>query len=213
MKITALEVNPFGEMTYLLWDETTGEGAVVDPGMIDKAEDDTFAKLVNDAGIRLKYILMTHMHIDHTFGVDFVRKLWPQVRLVSHRADQPLGDTRVEQAKRFHLPYTLGPVVTDEFVVDGTQLSLGNEQIKVLEAPGHSPGSVLYYLPASGVVFTGDVVFRGSIGRTDLPGGNHAQLLRSIHDKVIALPPSTIILPGHGPRTTVAEEVRTNPFF
>lgn len=213
MKITAIEVNPFGEMTYLLWDETTKEGAVVDPGMAAKEEDETFSLLVEEQGITLKYILMTHMHIDHTFGVDFVRREYPQVKLVSHAGDNALAQNRVEQATRFHLPYRLGPVVTDRFVVGGDTLMLGEEEIKVLEAPGHSQGSVLYYLPKSGIVFTGDVVFKGSIGRTDLPGGSHAQLLKSIHEKVITLPASTIILPGHGPRTTVGAEMRSNPFF
>ena len=107
----------------------------------------------------------------------------------------------------------LGPVEIDRFISASTTLNLGNERIEVIETPGHSPGGVCYYVPESSFILTGDTLFQGSIGRTDLPGGNHNTLLRSISTGLFNLPDNTVVYPGHGPATTIGKEKRTNPFF
>lgn len=205
-------VNPFGENTYIVWDTTSKEAAVIDPGMSDPKEENQFDRFILESGLKVKAILLTHLHIDHTFGVDYVKKKY-NAPLMAHRDDEFLGQRRLEQARMFHLPMELSPIVIDKFIDEGEVLTLGEEKIMALHAPGHSPGSLLYYLPSAGILFTGDVLFQGSIGRTDLPGGNHGQLIGSIHGKIIELPPSTIIEPGHGPFTTIGDELRFNPYI
>lgn len=212
MKIQKFEVNLFGENTYIIWDEATGEAAVVDPGMTSSEEFQAIESFLVKNHLNLKAILLTHQHVDHIFGVEQLRKLYG-VPVISHSSDSVLGERAVEQARMFHLPMEMPPMIPDRLVNDGDILNLGKEEIYALHAPGHSPGSLLYYIPSAGMLLTGDVLFRGSIGRTDLPGGNYNQLLSSIHKKILTLPPSTIVYPGHGPTTTIADEMRSNPFF
>jgi glyoxylase-like metal-dependent hydrolase (beta-lactamase superfamily II) len=113
----------------------------------------------------------------------------------------------------FHLPLELGPVDIDSFLDDGSTLRLGKEEIKVIHTPGHSMGGICFYVPASGFVLTGDTLFRGSIGRTDLPGGNQRQLILAIRSKLLTLPRETRVYPGHGPSSTIGEEAHSNPFL
>lgn len=202
----------FGENTYVLYDAATKEAAVVDPGMVNSSERSEFDSFIALNGLKVKAILLTHMHIDHTFGVDYVKEKYA-APIVSNQGDEHLGRNRVAQARMFHLPIEMGPIVVDRFVEEGDTIDLGEEKIHVLTAPGHSLGSLLFYVPTSNFVMTGDVLFKGSIGRTDLIDGNHAQLIRSIQDKLIVLPPSTIVYPGHGPETTIASEISMNPFI
>ena len=165
-----------------------------------------------DKNLSIKAILLTHAHVDHTFGVEYAKSQY-HAPVLLHKADDFLGKQRAEQAKRFHLPIELGPLVADRFIDEGEVLSLGDNKIFALHAPGHSPGSLLFYIPAAKSLISGDVLFQGSIGRTDLPGGSYPQLIASINGKITTLPPSTIVYPGHGPSTTVGEEMRYNPYF
>lgn len=212
MKIQSFEFNPFGENTYIIWDESSRKAAVIDPGMMNQQENNVVDKFLKDNKLTLKFILLTHQHVDHIFGVDYLRDKY-DVKVFSHEADAPLGERRAEQARMFHLPFELSPFKPDILLSDGDCIKLGNEAIYALHAPGHSPGSLLYYIPSASMLITGDVLFRGSIGRTDLVGGNHNQLLLSIHNKILTLPPSTTVYPGHGPTTTIGQEMRSNPFF
>lgn len=213
MEIQKFEFNLFGENTYVIWDGATLEAAVVDPGMCDEAENGLFDRFIAEKGLKLTAILLTHMHVDHTFGIEHVVARYSPVTIYAHPADAPLGQTRDEQARMFRLPYRLAPVTADRLIDDGAAITLGNERVEALHAPGHSPGSLLYYVPSAKFVLTGDVLFRGSIGRTDLPGGNHNQLLRSIASKIVKLPADTVVYPGHGPATTVSTELAHNPFL
>ncbi len=213
MEIQKFEFNLFGENTYVIWDPTTLEAAVVDPGMCDSREFAIFDSFVAEKKLNLRRVLLTHMHVDHTLGIDHVREKYQGVTVYAHSNDAPLGQIRGEQAKMFHLPYTLGPAVADVFLKEGDAVTLGSERVEALHAPGHSPGSLLYYVPSSKFVLTGDVLFRNSIGRTDLPGGNHNQLLQSIAAKIVKLPVDTVVYPGHGPSTTVGYELAHNPFL
>ena len=212
MEIKRFEVNLFGENTYIIWDSTTREAAVVDPGMSDQTEIDEVESFVSANSLTVKYLLLTHIHIDHTFGIEALKSAY-NAALLAHKGDVPLGQTRQQQAQMFRLPVRLGPVEPDRFISDGDTLRLGTEEIKVIHTPGHSQGGVCYYVPESGFVLTGDTLFRGSVGRTDLPGGNQRQLIISIKSQLLGLPPSTVVYPGHGPATTIGEEARSNPFL
>lgn len=213
MKITPFEFNLFGELTYVVWDETSREAAIIDPGMSDKNEEAELDSFISKNGLVVKYMLFTHLHIDHTFGSEFVRNTYG-IGATGHEADIPLGTARNHQAQMFRLPMApLPPLQLDQRVAEGDELWLGKERLIVIHVPGHSKGSVAYYCPESGFVLTGDALFRGSIGRTDLPGGNHAELIKSITDKLLALPDSTVVYPGHGPSTTIGYERRMNPYI
>lgn len=212
MEIKRFEFNCFGENTYVIWNKASGEGAIVDPGMSNPAEVDELEQFISHNGILIKYLLLTHIHIDHTFGIDALKEKY-DVKLLAHKSDMPLAQTRAQQAKMFHLPLELGPVDVDRFIDDGDELALGTEVIEIIHTPGHSQGGVCFYVPDSGFVLTGDTLFRGSIGRTDLPGGNQRQLIIAIKTKLMSLPPATIVYPGHGPATTISAEIKQNPFL
>lgn len=205
MEIRRLVTNIFEENTYIIWDEATLEAAVVDPGMQHQQEVDDFENFIRDNGLKLKFILLTHGHLDHTFGVERIKETFG-TEILGGEADEILLNNRDEQARRFHLPYQLKPLVLDRKISDQSVLYLGKQKIIAMAAPGHSPGSLVYYVPDSGFVLTGDVLFRMGIGRTDLPGGSQTQLLRSIREKLLTLPSDTIVYPGHGGATTIGDE-------
>lgn len=213
MEIQRFEFNLFGENTYLIWDELSHEGAVIDPGMADGVDMRTLMDFVEEHSIGLKYILLTHAHLDHTFGVDGLREQYPMLPVLANKGDAPLAMTRAQQAQMFHLPYRLSALDIDRFVDDTTVLTLGEEEIKVITTPGHSPGGVCYYVPSAGMLFSGDTLFQGSVGRVDLPGGNGTQLLKSVREKLMKLPHDTVVFPGHGAATSIGREAQMNPFL
>lgn len=213
MEIKRFEFNLFGENTYLIWDKASLEAAVIDPGMADSVDIRTFIDTVEENSLSLKFILLTHVHIDHTFGIEAIKELSPLLPVLANKGDTGLAMTRMQQAQMFHLPYKLTPLEIDRFVDDQTILYLGNEEIRVIGTPGHSPGGVCYYIPSSGVLFSGDTLFAGSVGRTDLPGGNGRQLISSIQGKLMNLPDDTIVLPGHGGATSISRERHSNPYL
>ena len=212
MEIKRFECNPFGENTYIIWDSVNKEAAIIDPGMITPEEMNAVEKCMTVNNLVPKYILLTHGHIDHTFGVDGLKTRY-DLPVLMHKADAPFAQNRQQQANMFHLHATLKPLEIDRFINSGSKLQLGEEQIEVIETPGHSLGGVCYYVPAGTFVLTGDTLFRGTVGRTDFIGGNHHQIVDSIKSKLLALPESTIVYPGHGPATTIGQEAISNPFF
>jgi glyoxylase-like metal-dependent hydrolase (beta-lactamase superfamily II) len=212
IKIKRFEFNYFGENTYVVWNENSCEAVVIDPGMMNARECAELVECVEMDRLQLKAIWLTHMHIDHTLGVDYLRERYG-LDVYAHKADVGLGRMRQKQAEMFHLPIKVEPIEVDKYVKADTLLSVGADSACVLETPGHSGGGVCYYFPDLSVVFTGDTLFLGSIGRTDLPGGNHSQLIHSIHTQLATLPPNTIVYPGHGQATTIASEIASNPFF
>lgn len=213
MNIKSFEFNLFGELTYVVWDDETLEGAVIDPGMADESENKKLTAFIESKGIRLKYLLYTHLHIDHTFGHEYIKETYG-LKSMANEADAPLGRTRKSQAEMFRLRMpSPQPLAIDVPLRDNQELTLGQEILKVIYVPGHSLGSVAYYCPTSHFVITGDALFQGSIGRTDLPGGNHAQIISSIQHRLLTLPPETEDYPGHGPSTTIEREMRYNPFI
>jgi hydroxyacylglutathione hydrolase len=196
----------FAENCYLVVDEEARECAIVDPG----EEAGLILHTVNDTGARPVAIWLTHAHLDHVLGVPkIVQETGVSVWL--HSADRPLYDAVPEQAAWFGLAAPQGLPAPDRDMVHGEQLQVGDLRFDVRHAPGHSPGSVCLLGP--GVAFSGDVLFAGSIGRTDLPGGDFETLIASIERELLPLPDDTIVYSGHGPETTIGRERRTNPFL
>ncbi len=213
MKISRFIFNAFGENTYVAYDPETLHAAIIDPGMVDADEERAISSFIERNGLTVTDMILTHVHIDHSFGVDFVKEHY-HVPVAASMADQPLGLTRQEQAQMFHLRMTLGDVIVEKPLKEGDVIDLGPEsKMTVIECPGHSPGGLALYSRANGVVFVGDSLFPGSIGRTDICGGDHAQLVDSIRRKLLTLPADTVVLPGHGDETTIAREKKFNPYL
>ena len=212
MKIKRFIFNPFGESTYLVWDETTGDAAVVDPGMASTSEQRVFDNFVADNNLKVKQIINTHLHLDHCWGNNYVVDRYG-VRTAAHVADDFLGDRAAEQARMFGIGGgDFQPVHIDVPLSDGDIVKIGTGELKVLHVPGHSPGSIALYDAAGGWVIVGDALFRGAVGRTDLPGGDFATLADSIRSKLYTLPGDTIVYPGHEETTTIAREKASNPY-
>ncbi len=197
----------FGQNAYLASCEATGETVAIDPGGAAAA----MAAALGEQGAELNAILLTHAHMDHIEGVaDLTARFQAPVHL--HPADLPLYDAATQQAAMFGHRIQAPPPPDGE-LSHGQVVQLGSCRLEVRHAPGHSPGHVILYGPEAEVAFVGDVVFAGSIGRTDLPGGSFDQLMASIREQVLTLPDETRLLPGHGPETTVQRERTTNPFI
>ena len=209
---TQMTVNPFGENLYILWDETTREAVVVDPGMMRTAEREMVTRFIEGQQLHVTHILLTHLHVDH---ITSARWLADQTGadVCGSLLDAQLGRELPDQVARFHINIEVEPLTLDRNLADGDTIPLGDEIIQVLHVPGHSPGGLAFYLPESGLLVSGDTIFNGSVGRTDLWGGNMAQLLSSINEKIYTLPDETVIASGHGPTTTVADEKHFNPFL
>ena len=212
MNATMMTVNPFGENVYILWDEDTCDAVVIDPGMMRDAEREMVSQFIEEQRLNVKHILLTHLHIDH---ITSARWLADQTGadVCGSALDAQLGLDLPDQIARFHLKIDAAPLTLDRNLTDSATIQLAGESIQVLHVPGHSPGGLAFYLPQSGLLISGDTIFNGSVGRTDLMGGDMAQLINSIRDKILPLPDETVIAPGHGPTTTVADEKRCNPFL
>ncbi|HEY2806031.1 MAG TPA: MBL fold metallo-hydrolase [Gemmatimonadales bacterium] len=203
-EIVALTNGVFAENCYLIADPATKDAVIVDPG------EDTglFLARLEGNGWTLRDIWLTHAHLDHVAGVGAM-KAATGVPVYLHPADLPLYESAPRQAEMFGLELEAQPA-PDRPLAEGQTMTVGGYGFDVLHTPGHSPGSVSFV--GHGVALVGDVIFAGSIGRTDLPGGDSATLLRSIREKLYALPDQTIVLSGHGPETTIGAEKRANPF-
>ncbi len=202
-----LTVGPVAANAYLVTDVATGATVVVDPG--DDAP--RLLAALAEAGVTPDEIWLTHAHFDHIGAVADLRETYPvPVRL--HPADAPLYDNAEEQAAWFGMRVR-PPGVAPLDLVDGQRLTLGGMAFTVLHTPGHAPGHVAFHAPEAGVLFSGDALFRGSVGRTDLPLCDPAALERSLRERLMVLPDDTRVLSGHGPETTIGHERRTNPFL
>lgn len=209
---TMMTVNMFGENMYILWDEETHEAVVVDPGMMRDAEREMVDKFIKGQELNVKHILLTHLHIDHITGAQWLADQ-TGADVCGSALDAQLGRELPEQVAQFHINIETQPLELDRNLADGDTIPLGDEMIQVLHVPGHSPGGLAFYLSQSGLLISGDTIFNGSVGRTDLMGGDMAQLINSIHEKILPLPDETVIASGHGPTTTIADEKRMNPFL
>lgn len=212
MKISRFIFNMFGENCYVAYDEASRQAMIIDPGMIDRAECDAITEFIDRNHLTVTHLVNTHMHLDHIFGDNFIKNRYG-VKIECGKADANMGENLAQMVSRFGIRTKIEPVVADVFLKPGDEILIGDEKVKVIAVPGHSPGSIALYAPESGVVFTGDALFAGSIGRTDLEGGDHNQLVNSIRRNLLTLPDDTIVLPGHGGETTIAREKAANPFL
>lgn len=212
MEVIKLVVNGFGENTYIVADMTVKECAIVDPGVSDHEERDALRKAVAKYGLKPVHLINTHLHIDHVLGNAFVCEeygLTPK----AHKDDAFLGARVKEQARMFGIPLKVEDTVIGSYLEDGDEIRVGDSVLKVLAVPGHSPGSIALYCPDSHFVITGDALFAGSIGRTDLPGGDYSTLIDSISSRLMTLPDDTVVYPGHGMPTTIGAEKSQNPYL
>jgi glyoxylase-like metal-dependent hydrolase (beta-lactamase superfamily II) len=205
MKIETFPVSSFGMNCYLVADSESGEAIYIDPG----AEADLLIENISNMNLNLKFIINTHCHVDHVAEASRVIDHF-KVPFYIHKGDLPLLDNLPEQGKFFGLNVQKTPEIT-EFVNDGDSFDFGSLTALVLHTPGHSPGGISIKIENS--VFVGDCLFMDSIGRTDLPGGNYDQLIKSINDKLLTLDDTTVVYPGHGPATTIGRERKNNPFL
>lgn len=209
--IHTLTFNPFAENTYIIVDKQSKTCAIVDPGCMGPDEEQELLETIQQLHVTPTICLNTHCHIDHILGNWFVFstfKLKPYI----HALEVPVIEAGDQVAKMYGIPYRKSPDPAG--FLDVTQsIEIGNTKLDMLFTPGHSPGSVSFYCRNSDWVVGGDVLFQNSIGRTDLPGGNHETLIRSIEEKLLVLDDHVVVYPGHGPATTIGHERSSNPFL
>ncbi|MBA7678674.1 Hydroxyacylglutathione hydrolase GloC [subsurface metagenome] len=204
MILKKVVVGPLGSNCYIVGSESNKEGMIIDPG--DEAE--VIFKKVKDLGLAIKFIVLTHGHIDHIGALKEVKKATGAE--VAIHTDEAKSLQKQSSSTLLGLAYPT-PLPPDRLLQDGDSLDIGDVHFWVLHTPGHSPGGIC--LSGEGIVFSGDTLFNCGIGRTDLPGGNSSQLMNSIHTKLMVLPDNTVVYPGHGPDTTIGAERRGNPFL
>lgn len=204
--------NMFEVHTYVVYEPTTLEAAIIDPGMINGNEIKELDEFIATNHLTVKHLINTHLHIDHALGDGYVRNKYG-VQVKGHIDDGFLGENIPSQASMFGLDIDAGEISVEINLKEGETVMIGNEGLRIIHVPGHSPGSIVLYSPANHFLIGGDVIFKNSIGRTDLPGGSQRALLDNINKKILTLPPQTVIYPGHGPVTTVGDESTYNPFL
>jgi glyoxylase-like metal-dependent hydrolase (beta-lactamase superfamily II) len=209
LHIKSFVFNPLQENTYVLYDETH-DCVVVDPGCYEENEKKELVEFIEKNSLNVKAIWNTHCHVDHVLGNAFVKDKF-NIKLYIHPLDEP-----VLKAVKVYAPHygfhQYQEALPDAYLNEGDTISVGHQEFTVLFVPGHSPGHVAFYNEKNKTVISGDVLFRNSIGRTDLPGGNFDRLIKSIHHKLFSLPGDVTVYPGHGPETTIDFETKNNPF-
>ncbi len=210
IKVEKFVVNPLGENTLVVSDES-GKCILIDPGYYYGEEQDEIKYYLERNNLEPEKIVNTHCHFDHIMGVEFTRDEF-KIPFYAHADDAFWIERAVQQANTFG--FQMSPVQPiDHFIAEGEKLSFGNTELDIIHIPGHSPGHVVFYSQADKVLIAGDVLFYGSIGRTDLPGGNYNDLISNIKNKLFILPDDTKVYCGHGPETTIGFEKNNNPFL
>ena len=202
--------NPYQENTYILFDET-GECAIIDPGMETAREQNAVVNFITSNNLKPVLLLNTHCHIDHVLGNKFIFDQYG-LKPKFHESELPLLEAVIAYAPAMGIRYEPSPV-PDEFLPETGTIKFGNTELTLIFAPGHSPAHLCFYDKKGNVLIGGDVLFRSSIGRTDLPGGSFKQLVDNIEQKLFTLPEDCTVYPGHGPETTIGYEKQSNPFL
>jgi glyoxylase-like metal-dependent hydrolase (beta-lactamase superfamily II) len=210
MEIFRLVFSPIDVNTYILAD-SSGDCAIIDCGCYDDAEFRELTSFIEEKKLNPVLLLNTHCHLDHIFGNRYFLEKY-KLRALSHEKEETNRKNGPQHAVIFGLTMEMPPE-PERFITDNEVIKFRSNDLKVLSVPGHSAGGVAFYSEKDGCVFTGDALFAGSIGRTDLPGGNYETLMNSIKNKLFKLPESTIVYSGHGAESTIGTEIRTNPWF
>jgi glyoxylase-like metal-dependent hydrolase (beta-lactamase superfamily II) len=202
--------NPYQENTYILFDET-GECAIIDPGMETASEQNAVVNFIRANKLKPVLLLNTHCHIDHVLGNKFIFDQYG-LKPKFHIGELPLLEAVPSYAPGMGIRYEVSPI-PDEYLPETGTISFGNTELALIFAPGHSPAHLCFYDKKDNILIGGDVLFRNSIGRTDLPGGSFEELIKNIEEKLLTLPDDCTVYPGHGPHTTIGSEKQTNPFL
>ncbi|MEH7390443.1 MBL fold metallo-hydrolase [Bacillus sp. JJ1474] len=208
MEWNQLPLGPLQTNCYILSKENN-ICLIFDPG----EESDKLSSYIQKAKLKPVAIILTHAHFDHIGAVDDIREEYNIPVYIHEKEADWLLDPALNGSSRYEMIPNISGKPADIIINNEQEITIGDFTLQIYETPGHSPGSISIYIKDSGLVVAGDALFYGSIGRTDLPGGNHQQLLNSIHNKLLGLPEETIVLPGHGPATTIGQEMDTNPFL
>ena len=209
LKIKTFVFSPIQENTYLLYDEFNN-CTIIDPGCYFDAEKEQLVGFIQKNALQPKTLLNTHCHLDHVFGNKYIAETFGLVAQI-HQKEKPVLEFAAASGLMWNMPFDnyTGELL---FLKEGDIVTIGQDELRVIEAPGHSPGHVCFYCAKQNFLIGGDVLFNRSIGRTDLPGGSHAQLIQSIKEKLFVLPDDTIVYSGHGATTTIGEEKLYNPY-
>lgn len=209
--VESFTFNPFAENSFVLYDEDTREAAIIDPGCYEPEEQEVLKNFIEEQGLKPTLLLNTHCHIDHVLGNWFVHKTW-QLPLQIHETEAQVLWAVPTYAPMYGFS-RYQPLEPELWLKEGQKIKLGSQQLEVLFVPGHAPGHVVFWQPEQKFCINGDCLFSGSIGRTDLPGGDHDTLIRNIREKLLTLPEDTKVYCGHGPATTIGQEKKWNPFL
>ena len=210
LKIKSFTFNPYQENTYLIFDDSK-EAVVIDPGNYEAYENESISKFIDENKLQLKKIILTHCHIDHCLGNKYLNEKYGAELLIPF--DERDLYKNVENIATLFGFANYSHLDENEYLKEKDKIEFGNIKLDVLFLPGHSPGHLAFYFKNDNVCFSGDVLFYNSIGRTDLPGGDHNALINSIKNKLFLLNPDTIIYSGHGPKTILKNEMKNNPFL
>jgi len=210
LKLKSFIFSPIQENTYILYNEFK-QCIIIDPGCYFDEEKETLKKFISQNDLTPTLLLNTHCHLDHVFGNKMIAETF-QLMLHLNEKEKAILSFATTSGLMYNLPFDnyTGDFI---FIKEGDKVLLGEDELLVIEAPGHSPGSICFYCAKQNFIISGDVLFKGSIGRTDLPMGDHQTLLNNIKNKLMALPEDTIVYSGHGPTTTIGEEKTSNPFL
>ncbi|MFC0264827.1 MBL fold metallo-hydrolase [Fontibacter flavus] len=209
LHLKSFTFNPFMENTYVLYDDTK-EAVIFDPGCYEKYEQQELVDFIEEEKLNVKSLINTHCHIDHVLGNAFVKRKFG-VKLYIHENDHPVLKSVSAYAPNYGFA-GYEEADPDFYIDENDKIEFGNTTLDILFVPGHAPGHVVFYHKDSGICIAGDTLFQGSIGRTDLPGGDHQTLLNAIKNVMFTLPENTKVYPGHGPMTTIGYEKENNPF-
>ncbi len=213
IKVAKFTFQIFGINTYVLYDVDSKECAIIDPGMFDDIERNALDNFIKREELKPTHLINTHAHIDHVLGNAYVINKYG-LRAHQHPDDTFLADRLDQQAREFGIPAGgLDSKAECVYLKEGDEIFLGKSVLKVIHVPGHSPGSIALYDAADGFIVVGDILFHGSVGRADLPGGNMTKLIEGISKKLLPLPDKTIVYPGHGDETNIGYERRYNPYL
>ena len=210
VQVKQLVLNPFQENTYIVYDQTS-EAVIIDAGCYSQSDVDEVKRYVNAKNLKVKYILTTHGHIDHILGIQSLKEIY-KVESFAHADDLPLIETSPSHALMFGLMLDKAPSI-DRTLKDGDKIPFGNTTIEIIHTPGHSKGGICLFLREQKILFSGDTLFKGSIGRTDLAGGSYEALIASIIHKSLPLGDDVVVYPGHGDSTTIEYERKNNPYL